>query len=78
MADDDGLPTVLEHAALMLSELGDPHNLAHNHPHRHSASQPSSSFAAPHLNSAGAASQLSPKSYYELHMRILNEMPNLE
>ena len=64
--EGDDLPMVLDRAASMLSELGDPNH--HHHHHHHSSPD-----HHPHLKAT-----LNPKNYYELHMRCLDELPNLE
>ena len=64
--EGDDLPMVLDRAASMLSELGDPNH--HHHHHHHSSPD-----HHPHLKTT-----LNPKNYYELHMRCLDELPNLE
>jgi len=66
--EGDDLPMVLDRAASMLSELGDP-NHHHHHHHHQSADDHHRSHAKATLN---------PKNYYELHMRCLDELPNLE
>ena len=59
------LPTVLERAAYMVGELG---GLPHG----------AQSSATASLSNTGLSSQLTPKNYYELYMRALEEMPALE
>ena len=56
------LATTLDRASAMLGELGDPKHHAHHHTHHHKEPQ----------------AVISPKHYYELHMMVLEELPNLE
>jgi len=72
--DDDDLPTALDRAASMLGELGDPN---HHHSHSHHNSSSSSSYSDGHGH-GHIKPTLNPKNYYELHMRCLDELPNLE
>ena len=60
--DNDELPTALERASFMLTELGPG-------PNRHTSQN--------HPNTPGS-SKLSPKNYYDLQMKAMDEMPNLE
>eukprot|EP00566_Odontella_aurita_P002104 CAMPEP_0113543468 /NCGR_PEP_ID=MMETSP0015_2-20120614/10174_1 /TAXON_ID=2838 /ORGANISM="Odontella" /LENGTH=1074 /DNA_ID=CAMNT_0000443629 /DNA_START=285 /DNA_END=3508 /DNA_ORIENTATION=- /assembly_acc=CAM_ASM_000160 len=69
--DNDDLPTVLDRASSMLAELGDPH---HHHQHGHGHSHQTGGGHGNHRPGV----QLSPKNYYELHMRCMDELPNLE
>jgi vacuolar protein sorting-associated protein 35 len=60
------LPTVLERAAYMVGELGGlPHGTATN-------------ASGASLSNTGLSTQLTPKNYYELYMRALEEIPALE
>lgn len=61
------LPTVLDRAAQMVGELGE-HAHAHHHHHIH----------PPAPGATGSTTALSPKNYYELHLRALEELPTLE
>jgi hypothetical protein len=61
------LPQVLDRAASMVGELGE-HAHAHHHHHLH----------PPAPGATGSTTALSPKNYYELHLRALEELPNLE
>ena len=61
------LPTVLDRAASMVGELGE-----HAHSHHHHHSHP------PAPGASGSTTALSPKNYYELHLRALEELPTLE
>ena len=61
------LPTVLDRAASMVGELGE-----HAHSHHHHRLHP------PSPGATGSTTALSPKNYYELHLRALEELPSLE
>jgi vacuolar protein sorting-associated protein 35 len=61
------LPTVLDRAAQMVGELGE-HAHSHHHHHVH----------PPAPGATGSTTALSPKNYYELHLRALEELPTLE
>lgn len=61
------LPTVLDRASQMVGELGE-HAHAHHHHHVH----------PPAPGATGSTTALSPKNYYELHLRALEELPTLE
>ena len=61
------LPTVLDRAAQMVGELGE-----HAHSHHHHQLHP------PAPGASGTTTALSPKNYYELHLRALEELPTLE
>jgi len=61
------LPTVLDRAAQMVGELGE-HAHSHHHHHLH----------PPAPGATGTTTALSPKNYYELHLRALEELPTLE
>jgi vacuolar protein sorting-associated protein 35 len=61
------LPAVLDRAASMVGELGE-----HAHSHHHHRLNP------PARGATGTTTALSPKNYYELHLRALEEMPTLE
>lgn len=61
------LPTVLDRAAQMVGELGE-HAHSHHHHHVH----------PPAPGASGTTTALSPKNYYELHLRALEELPTLE
>jgi len=65
--DQNNLPVVLERAAYMAGELGVP-------PH----GSGSASANAPSLSNTGIAVKLTPKNYYELYMRALEDMPSFE
>jgi vacuolar protein sorting-associated protein 35 len=65
--DSDDLPVVLDRAAHMLGELSDQHH----------APQPQGGVGPP-ASASKKKPVLNPKNYYELHMRALDEMPNLE
>lgn len=65
--DRNDLPTVLDRAASMVGELGE-HAHAHNHHQLH----------PPAPGATGSTTALSPKNYYELHLRALEELPTLE
>jgi vacuolar protein sorting-associated protein 35 len=65
------LPTVLERAAYMVGELG-------GLPHGGHATSASSGGTGPSLSNTGVSTYLTPKNYYELYMRALEEMPALE
>ena len=62
------LPVVLERAAYMVGELG---GLPHG-------TQPSTQPGVVSLSNTGLSAQLTPKNYYELYMRALEDMPALE
>uniref|UniRef100_A0A7S3LID7 Vacuolar protein sorting-associated protein 35 n=1 Tax=Amphora coffeiformis TaxID=265554 RepID=A0A7S3LID7_9STRA len=62
------LPMVLERAAYMVGELG---GLPHG-------AQPTTQPAVVSLSNTGLSAQLTPKNYYELYMRALEDMPALE
>mmetsp|Transcript_118293 Transcript_118293/g.341957 ORF Transcript_118293/g.341957 Transcript_118293/m.341957 type:complete len:1440 (+) Transcript_118293:219-4538(+) len=61
------LPTVLDRASQMVGELGE-HAHSHHHHHVH----------PPAPGATGSTTALSPKNYYELHLRALEELPTLE
>jgi hypothetical protein len=61
------LPAVLDRAAGMVGELGE-----HAHAHHHHRLHP------PPPGATGSTTALSPKNYYELHLRALEELPTLE
>eukprot|EP00980_Cylindrotheca_fusiformis_P010583 scaffold2353_cov134-Cylindrotheca_fusiformis.AAC.6 len=61
------LPAVMDRAACMVGELGE-HAHAH-HQHR---------LHPPPPGATGTTTSLSPKNYYELHLRALEELPTLE
>jgi vacuolar protein sorting-associated protein 35 len=61
------LPTVLDRASMMVGELGE-----HAHAHHHHQVHP------PAPGATGSTTALSPKNYYELHLRALEELPTLE
>eukprot|EP00526_Cylindrotheca_closterium_P003190 CAMPEP_0113639908 /NCGR_PEP_ID=MMETSP0017_2-20120614/20942_1 /TAXON_ID=2856 /ORGANISM="Cylindrotheca closterium" /LENGTH=1521 /DNA_ID=CAMNT_0000551157 /DNA_START=182 /DNA_END=4747 /DNA_ORIENTATION=+ /assembly_acc=CAM_ASM_000147 len=61
------LPAVLDRAGMMVGELGE-----HAHAHHHHRLHP------PAPGATGTTTALSPKNYYELHLRALEEMPTLE
>mmetsp|Transcript_8088 Transcript_8088/g.20281 ORF Transcript_8088/g.20281 Transcript_8088/m.20281 type:complete len:1509 (-) Transcript_8088:100-4626(-) len=61
------LPAVLERAASLVGELGE-HAHSHHHHHVH----------PPAPGATGSTTALSPKNYYELHLRALEELPTLE
>ena len=65
--DRNDLPTVLDRASMMVGELGE-HAHAHHHHHAH----------PPAPGATGSTTALSPKNYYELHLRALEELPTLE
>ena len=72
--DQNNLPTVLERAAYMAGELGVP-------PHSSAAAASASgaaSAALPSLANTGISVKLTPKNYYELYMRALEDMPSFE
>lgn len=75
--DRKELPTVLDRAAHMVGELG---GLAHGSHHHgsggNSTSGSSSTSSAP--SNTGASTRLTPKNYYELYMRALEDMPSFE
>lgn len=61
------LPTVLDRAASMVGELGEHAHAHHNH-----------QIHPPAPGATGSTTALSPKNYYELHLRALEELPTLE
>ena len=61
------LPNVLDRAASMVGELGE-HAHAHHHSHLH----------PPAPGATGSTTALSPKNYYELHLRAMEELPTFE
>jgi hypothetical protein len=65
--EKNDLPTILDRAASMVGELGE-HAHAHHHHHVH----------PPAVGATGSTTALSPKNYYELHLRALEELPTLE
>lgn len=65
--EGNDLPTVLDRAASMVGELGE-----HAHAHHHHQTHP------PAPGATGTTTALSPKNYYELHLRALEELPTLE
>ncbi|KAL7567971.1 hypothetical protein ACA910_019679 [Epithemia clementina (nom. ined.)] len=67
--DQNNLPSVLERAAYMAGELGVP-------PHGHQAA--AQGVSAPSLSNTGISVKLTPKNYYELYMRALEDMPSFE
>ena len=70
--DADDLPTTLDRAAAMLSELGDAkhHHHSHSHhDHRHGHGKGGTSTST---------AIMSPKHYYEIHMLAMEELPNIE
>jgi len=73
--DKDDLPGVLDRAAHMVAELGDSHH--GHHGHHHHGHNHHHQYGSGKMD-VGGASQLTPKNYYELHMRALEDMPNLE
>jgi len=65
--DEDDLAVTLERATFMLSELGaGPNNSSSN------------KLDYSNANVAVGSSKLSPKNYYEIQMKAMDEMPNLE
>jgi len=67
--DQNNLPAVLERAAYMTGELGVP---------PHGAASGAAGAAAPSLSNTGISVKLTPKNYYELYMRALEDMPSFE
>ena len=81
----DDLAITLERAAALLSELGDPNsnnlNLNMNMNMNMNMGNSSNSLMNDRNGNSMSSNErypLNPKSYYELHMRALEEMPNLE
>lgn len=68
--DNDDLAMTLERAVNILSELGSGHGS-----HHHASSN--NTIANKSLSSS-SSSLLTPKSYYELHIKVLDELPHLE
>eukprot|EP00594_Rhizosolenia_setigera_P016904 CAMPEP_0178977960 /NCGR_PEP_ID=MMETSP0789-20121207/24838_1 /TAXON_ID=3005 /ORGANISM="Rhizosolenia setigera, Strain CCMP 1694" /LENGTH=154 /DNA_ID=CAMNT_0020667535 /DNA_START=18 /DNA_END=478 /DNA_ORIENTATION=- len=68
--DNDDLAMTLERAVNILSELGSGHGS-----HHHGSSN--NTIANKSLSSS-SSSLLTPKSYYELHIKVLDELPHLE
>lgn len=66
--EQNNLPTVLDRAAYMVGELGVP-------PHGGSIG---AGAVAPSLSNTGISVKLTPKNYYELYMRALEDMPSFE
>ena len=66
--DQNNLPSVLERAAYMAGELGVP-------PHGHNSA---GGGPAPSLSNTGISVKLTPKNYYELFMRALEDMSSFE
>ena len=69
------LPVVLDRAAHMVGELG---GLGHGQHHHQQQSQPSNNNQSSTLSNTGASAKLTPKNYYELYMRALEDLPVLE
>lgn len=69
--EQNNIPVALDRAAHMVGELGElPHG-------QNAASNPSAASSSGPSNS-GLSSKLTPKNYYELYMRALEDMPTFE
>jgi vacuolar protein sorting-associated protein 35 len=76
--EQNNIPVTLDRAAHMVGELGElPHGqqAASISP---SASNPSAASSSSGPSNSGLSSKLTPKNYYELYMRALEDMPTFE
>jgi vacuolar protein sorting-associated protein 35 len=77
--DQHNLPLVLDRAAHMVGELGGPpHGQHHHHNNSNNNQQSSASASFQSQANTGHAAKLTPKNYYELYMRALQDMPMFE
>ncbi len=74
--EQNNIPVTLDRAAHMVGELGElPHGQPAVSP---SASNPSAASSSSGPSNSGLSSKLTPKNYYELYMRALEDMPTFE
>ncbi|GAX24812.1 hypothetical protein FisN_18Lh105 [Fistulifera solaris] len=74
--EQNNIPVTLDRAAHMVGELGElPHGQQAASP---SASNPSAASSSSGPSNSGLSSKLTPKNYYELYMRALEDMPTFE
>ena len=73
------LPAVLDRAAYMVGELGGPpHGQHHQQAMAANASSNAGLSSSSGPTNSGVSPKLNPKHYYDLYMRVLEELPTLE